>query len=521
MKKALLFILITFQGFLYSQTDNSRISTKEDRAALFDYIIQKTMEREAFSEIKDKNLNMDVKTEMLKYRDEFINVTTEEELYWAILKLSNARKDKHVNVTTAKDGLQINKVTRMQAPIHFDVDYSIKDNYFLFISEYSKDIQTYTGKNKLEIGDRLIAVNEIPAAEYIKKVEPFQRYSTVNNFWKRLDYSITTKSGNLPSYFYKENLTLTLEKKNKEKYTITIPYLDPAKIDWNGFNIPKYPGFKSVYKLKTHELFLPDNSIKEKVIILRWFGFLETVKADVDSLIRYADKNNLLDHNLIIDLTNSQGGSLGAYVVQHLSPKPFKTTFGNLRISDVTPLFIEQKNKEFKEKNVNDGGSAETMDDGSNLIDWLNDDVKKAIAATQAYTNNVPFKLAHLPKYSDGIVYPATKHFKGKMVCFMGPWGGSHLDQFNATVADNDLAYTLGMTTGGYSNTWEWTETLKFPISGKSVCNFMWSVGHTIRPNGEILEGNPSAVDEYIPLTRDNYLIYYDILLKKAFEYLK
>jgi hypothetical protein len=88
-------------------------------------------------------------------------------------------------------------------------------------------------------------------------------------------------------------------------------------------------------------------------------------------------------------------------------------------------------------------------------------------------------------------------------------------------VVDNDLAYTIGMPTGGYSNTWEWDEVLTFPISGKPVVEFMWNIGHTIRPNGEILEGNAAQVDKYIPETRENYLNYYDILLDEAIDYLK
>jgi len=76
------------------------------------------------------------------------------------------------------------------------------------------------------------------------------------------------------------------------------------------------------------------------------------------------------------------------------------------------------------------------------------------------------------------------------------------------------------MPTGGYSNTWEWEETLHFPISGKPVARFMWSMGHTIRPNGEVLEGNAANLDLFIPVTRDNYLNYYEILLSEAFKHL-
>ena len=87
-------------------------------------------------------------------------------------------------------------------------------------------------------------------------------------------------------------------------------------------------------------------------------------------------------------------------------------------------------------------------------------------------------------------------------------------------IRDNGLAYTIGMPTGGYSNTWEWEETLFFPTSKKPVVKLMYSMGHTIRPNRELLEGNPAQVDEYIPLTRDNYQNYYELLLSRAFKHL-
>ena len=33
------------------------------------------------------------------------------------------------------------------------------------------------------------------------------------------------------------------------------------------------------------------------------------------------------------------------------------------------------------------------------------------------------------------------------------------------------------------------------------MVQFQWSIGHTIRPNGEVLAGNPAQPDIYIPLT--------------------
>jgi hypothetical protein len=105
-------------------------------------------------------------------------------------------------------------------------------------------------------------------------------------------------------------------------------------------------------------------------------------------------------------------------------------------------------------------------------------------------------------------------------VVVSGPRGGSHLDQFNAIVVDNGLGWVVGMPAGGYSNTWEWEEVLTFPGTEQPVVGFMWSIGHTIRPNGEELEGNPAAVDDWIPLTADNTLRYYDLVFRRVLSHL-
>jgi len=64
---------------------------------------------------------------------------------------------------------------------------------------------------------------------------------------------------------------------------------------------------------------------------------------------------------------------------------------------------------------------------------------------------------------SDGILQPADVHFRAKVVSLLGPHGGSHLDQFASIVIDNGSAHTIGMSTGGYSNTWEWEEIVNMP----------------------------------------------------------
>ena len=82
-----------------SETD---IDFREDRKALFDDLVKKTLERESFSPVKNRILNLDVIEEMRKYRDELIRADTDEKLFYALLKISNARKDRHLDISLVR-----------------------------------------------------------------------------------------------------------------------------------------------------------------------------------------------------------------------------------------------------------------------------------------------------------------------------------------------------------------------------------------------------------------------------------
>jgi len=484
----------------------SSAGSRADREALFDYIVDKTMARESLSAIKNDRLGLDVHEQMLSFRDEFLEADTDEELYHAIVKVSNARKDRHLSVDPVPGGLLIDTTLTMAA-VKFLPDYSEPSQPFLFVSDTE-------GGDDIALGDRLVAVNG--REDFASALEPFIRYSTRAKLWWELAKLVPEKSHRLPSSFYGDALSLTLEESGGRRYEVSLVYRSPDAIRFQGADQPRYPGFDLAYASPTYDLYRHFGD--KKALLIVWHGFREHLVEDVDRLIDYAVENDLLDHALIFDATRSRGGSKGAYAVQRLSPLSFKTTFGNLRLSDVTKEFVDEKRRQFDEKRLLDGTATETMDDGRWLIDWLEDDVLKGLADGQEYSNDVPFKLAHLPKHSDGIIQPAEIHFRGPMAVLLGPHGGSHLDQFASIVADNDLGPIIGMPAGGYSNTWEWEETLKFPTTGKPVVHYMWSIGHTIRPNGEVLEGNPAPVDEAVPLTRDNFSDYYEQLLERAYR---
>ena len=501
------------------RAESPAVGTPEQRADLFDYIIERTEAREAFSPAKEAALGFDPMEEMARLRDDVISAATEEDLYYALVRLSNARRDRHLDVALVPGGLELPDTSGLavtddeterlphHAPIKMQTDYG-DDAHGLFVSDVAEG-----WNDRLQVGDRVLAVNGYSVEEYRERLEPYIRYSSTPNLLWRFAEMVPQRTAELPGDFYADGLGVEFER-GDERFTMSLPYLHPDSLSWTDVAEPHYEGFTLERVTQTYDLHVSDAGLP--AIVLSWHGFRENLLADVDTLMAWAVREDRLDNAVIVDATRSRGGSAGAYAVQRLTPKPFKTTFGNLRISDVIPPFIADKQADFAEDRIEDSGVRETVDDGAWLVDWLETDVQAAYDAGAAYSNNVPFKLAHAPRTSDGILQPAPVHFRGPMVVFSGPRRGSHLDQFVSIVVDNDLGHVMGMPAGGYSNTWEWEETLLFPGTDQPVAQFMWSIGHSIRPNGEILEGNAAAVHEFIPLTRENFQEYYRILLARA-----
>ena len=354
-----------------------------------------------------------------------------------------------------------------------------------------------------------MAVNGRSMAEYIDELTPLTRHSTLSGLYWRLADDMVQRVNRVPRTTYSDRLYLTLGRPSGARYDVALPYSARCT---RYTPVSGFPGFEPVMQRDNFNVFVHET---REIVLLQWLRFgLDELIEDIPALIDYAERNDLLDHDLIIDVTLSGGGSGGAYAIQRLVDRPFRTTFGNVRISDLGEKRIEREaeRRHRTEPDIFGLNLGRTW-----LIDWAQTDGREAVRRGDEYTAPAPFKLAHLPKDSDGILQPAPVHFRGETAIINArTWGGSHLDQFVAMFVDNDLATFIGVPTGGYSNTWEEGEVLHFPGTGRPVVQFWWSIGHTIRPNGEVLEGNPAQPDIYIPITRDNFQDYHQSLLDEA-----
>jgi hypothetical protein len=473
--------------------------------ALFDEIIDKTARREAFSEVKEESQSYSALGAMQALRSEFVAAATEADLYYALVKLSNARRDRHLSVNPVEGGLSVPEAPALAAPIQVLPDFSDLGEPSFFIARVGMGLASPAP------GDLIVAVNGRPIADYVREFTQWIRHSTAYGLYWHMARELPLIVRNVPLNLYGEALHLRLENEAGEEYEVSLTYGDAATHTVGPD--PQYPDFAPVLERENFHVHVKAD---ERIVLLQWLDFERSLIQDVMDLMELAERDELLDHDLIIDVRGSSGGSFGAYAIQRLVDRPFRTTFGNVRISDAGAQLIERfQNLEVDEDAPDIYGLNLSR---SWLIDWARTDAAEAIARGDEYTPPTPFKLAHLPRDAGGTLQPAPVHFRGRIAIIGGPHGGSHLDQFLSMFADNDLAVVVGMPTGGYSNTWEHEEVLHFPGTERPVAEFMWNIGHTLRPNTEILEGNPVVPDVYLPLTRKNFRTYDGTLLRLAME---
>lgn len=478
--------------------------TPADRAALLDELIDTTLRREAFSPIKQDRLGLDFRRQAEAMRNEFRAADTDEELYRALVKLSATRRDPHLRVRPVFGGLVVDPTFR-EAPVRFTPDYAASgDRPVLFLSGYALELLEESDVTP-EVGDLLVSVNGRPLADHLRRLDPYLRYSNDQARLTTCAKYVSVYSKAFDPSFSTHTTGFTLERRDGTRYTLTLQHQDPAELSWVAADRRTYPGFRKAFDNQSFALYRRTDD--RRIVLLDWHGFKSDLHRDLSALMRYAEAEGLLSHDVILDATHSRGGSSSPSLIRRLVSRPFRVTHGNLRISDVTEPFTTRMRLRI-------GGEAR-------LVRWLETDVAAAAQRGDAYSPTVPFKLDALPADSDGLLEPADTRFRGRLVCLLGPGRGSQLDQFAAMIIDNGLGHTIGMPTDGFSNTWEWSEDIHLPTADRPVvARFMWTIGQTIRPNGQVLEGNPAVPARVIPITRDNYPTYHDDLLLEAVRFL-
>ena len=82
----------------------SKVGTPELRDNLVDTILARTEQRESFSTIKNEKLRFEPLEAMASLRETVVSASTEDKLYYALVQLSNARRDRHLDISLVPGG---------------------------------------------------------------------------------------------------------------------------------------------------------------------------------------------------------------------------------------------------------------------------------------------------------------------------------------------------------------------------------------------------------------------------------
>ncbi|MCG8469997.1 MAG: hypothetical protein MJB57_17605, partial [Gemmatimonadetes bacterium] len=280
--------------------------TRADREALFDEIVEKTTMREAWSPLKNASLSFDPLAEMRGLAEEVAGADTEPDLFRALVKLSNARRDRHLSVTLVDGGLRVPfDDSRIQAPIRFLPDYATDRAHAFFVSDIARGWDA-----RVTPGDRLTGVNGRSIEDYVEALIPYTRHSLIPNLRWTLARRMSARAIEVPPDLQGgDTVRYELERGDGTGYVVDAPWLAEGTIDWIGHDEREYAGFEPI---RTFESFDVHRDAERRVLTLDWHRFGGDLIEAIDWLVDHADSRGLLEYDLIIDATRSRGGSLGA-----------------------------------------------------------------------------------------------------------------------------------------------------------------------------------------------------------------
>ena len=224
--------------------------TPEMREALFDSILAMTARRTAFSVPKQEALDFHPLEEMEKLRSEVVEADSEDHLFYALLRLSNARRDRHLSVGLVESGLRPSftdglevwsgpEVSEaLEASVRFRPDFTSGGFFVADLATGGEagagadasNARSGTGSRAenglkldgLAIGDRVVSLNGVPSEDLQGLLSPYSRYSSIPGLRWKIAEALSLKTALLPPAFIGDALDLVVAKSDGTRITSSI-----------------------------------------------------------------------------------------------------------------------------------------------------------------------------------------------------------------------------------------------------------------------------------------------------------
>ena len=477
-----------------------QIGTPEQRVELFQELVAKIETREPHLPLKEQRFGFEIAPALLDVEDDFYYADTPRALWYALARLAGTRRDRRLHVRGMREGL-VPPASLGDAPVRLAPDFTNPDEPRFFVVRVAElGIEREAGE--VLPGDVLLEVQGQDPAEHMALAAPYLPHSTPEALW----WAYAEELGNprrLPSDLRGAIAHFRFKGRGRPSVEVQQAWGLGQRERWDAWNRRQLTGYIVDLERPSFRLYRPKRE-ERRTLYLEWRRFRwGELERDVPALIAHAQERGWLEWDLILDITETATGSDAWYVLRHLTPKPFRVTSDDLRISDASLALAAQS-----------AGATHAP-----LARWMREEVPRASEDGLEYAPPIPFR-ARPPLDEDGLLQPAKVHFSGRLVALFGPRSYGASDRLAAMIVDNELGHSIGMAMGGASHSWSWAEPLILPGSGRRLLEFSWSLGRTLRPNGEALEGNPAVPAQLVPLTADNYNGYRGVLVRRALRLL-
>ena len=131
-------------------------------------------------------------------------------------------------------------------------------------------------------------------AEYMDEFTPWIRHSSLPGLYWLMAYELPKQVSTVPQSLYSERLNLTLERPSGQRYNVSLLYHDGCDY-FTPFSSTS--GFVEVMRRENFNVLLDRN---RQIVLLQWLDFEYSLIQDIVDLMEYAEREQLLDYDMII-----------------------------------------------------------------------------------------------------------------------------------------------------------------------------------------------------------------------------
>ena len=458
----------------------------KDRAALFESYVADIRDGQIISERGFARLGTTWERELERSRRRFLSAVTKEDVYYALLSLKNSLHDAHSALDLPAALVPYRRILRMPLTLR---PARGADGELRFVVVAS-------GLPGAEPGLVLEKFQGAAPAEAMSDFREWHRSSSPEHEEFEFAGWLTARnSSRQPPPETRRTSYVFRDEKTGREVPIEAEFVEEVRPASGAAAPPEdpvpgaedYDGLPCVLKGINYGVY---QDAATKTLVLRYFSFSYSGarggnekgrKEDLGRLEKYLRSENSRYAGLLIDVRENDGGNVNQELLELLAAKSFKNT---ARTMVFTPL---------------------TRRDGEFLSDALRyvspetaARLRREFAAGAAKSDAFAFNCSNAECSSRGDLAgrPSGAGLHYRTALLTGPYCVSSCDQFVSTFADNAMGEVVGLPSRGASAPFRGRR--KFRLADGETFTITLNTSVTERPNGEVLEGNPSRPTRFL-----------------------